>query len=64
MRNSLLQMSHHKQHCPLLAVCDLNQNQRGVIKRFSGGFGTGNSSLCGIDFIAMFGFGGDAYFVC
>jgi hypothetical protein len=38
---------------------------RGVIaKRFSGGFGTGNSSLWGVDVIAVFGFGGDPYYVC
>jgi len=38
---------------------------RGVVaKRFSGSFGTGNSSLCGIDVIAVFGFGGDPYYVC
>jgi hypothetical protein len=27
MRNNLLQMSDRNQHCPLLAVCDLQQNQ-------------------------------------
>jgi hypothetical protein len=39
--NNLLQMSGRNQHCPLLAVRNLV-----MTKRFSGGFGTCNSSLC------------------
>jgi hypothetical protein len=40
MINNLLQMSGRNQLCPFLAVRDLV-----IAKRFSGGFGTGNSSL-------------------
>ena len=46
-------MSDRSQHCPFLAVRDLHQNQPSSLKvRFSGGFRTGHSSLCGTDLIA------------
>jgi hypothetical protein len=46
MRENLLQMSDHNQHCPLLAVCDLHQNRAVVPRRFSRGFGKCISSMC------------------
>jgi len=47
MMNNLLQMSGRNQLCPFLAVRDLV-----IAKIFSGGFSTGNSSLCWTGLIA------------
>jgi hypothetical protein len=59
MRNTLLQMSDHKQYWSLLLSLILIRIKGVITKRFSGGFGT----LCGIDVIAVFGFGGDLCYV-
>jgi len=53
MRNNLFQMSDRIQHCPLLAVRDLHQNQS--CHRYKSDFPealVGNSSLCVIGLTA------------
>jgi len=54
MRNSFLQMSDRNHHFPLLAVRDLSSESELLLLkvRFSLGFITGNSPVCGTGLIA------------